>query len=654
MNGKLLLRKLCAVSLAAVMAAGTAVTAAVLIPDMDSGFKASAYSGSVYIYGDFEYMLKTDDDGNKCVMIISYNGSDKNVILPESINDMKVICIDTGVFSHKDWIETVKIPESVTVIEDSAFAECIGLKEITLPKNLTEVGQFAFAGCIGLKQLTLPASLNFTGIYAFENCSSLESVTLYTHQLNVGAFLGCTGLKKIVIPEGTEGISSRCFSGCKGLEEVVLPKSLKYIGQSAFENCTALKGLELSDNVVSIGSLAFSGCVKLEDIHLPESLEGIQESCFNGCVNLKSMDVPDSVRFIGYHAFADCTALEKVAWGSAPQIQMIYTGAFLNCTNLKNVVIPEGVKEIYDSAFQGCNCLKKVVLPESLDTLGACAFAECLSLEEVIIKEGLTEIPNCAFTDCPNLISATIPDSITKMDYFTFDSAMGGMPKDLTIFGTKGSTAEEYAKMKEIKFAAKGTLINKSTVSSKDIALGMTVTLNAKAIGGNGDYTYALLYKKSSSSTWTKIGKKYGTQSVGSFTPKTATTYDVMINVKDSTGKVKSKTFQVKVDKNLRNISTVTKSVAIGEKVRMNAAAAGGEGPYTYKMLYKKHEGSKWTVIGNGYSSVDTGSFRPKTATLYDVKINVKDSTGTVKSKTFTVDAYFEFVPIDDDHLMVN
>lgn len=55
------------------------------------------------------------------------------------------------------------------------------------------------------------------------------------------------------------------------------------------------------------------------------------------------------------------------------------------------------------------------------------------------------------------------------------------------------------------------------------------------------------MYKKSSSSTWTKIGKKYGTASTGSFTPGSPVPYDIMINVKDSTGKIVSKTFKLNV-----------------------------------------------------------------------------------------------------------
>lgn len=61
----------------------------------------------------------------------------KNVILPE-----KLKCIGTGLLK-KTGIESIKIPQSVLHIEDSAFADT-KLKEVELPHNLYSIGQNAF------------------------------------------------------------------------------------------------------------------------------------------------------------------------------------------------------------------------------------------------------------------------------------------------------------------------------------------------------------------------------------------------------------------------------------------------------------------------------------------------------------------------------
>jgi len=146
------------------------------------------------------------------------------------------------------------------------------------------------------------------------------------------------------------------------------------------------------------------------------------------------------------------------------------------------------------------------------------------------------------------------------------------------------------------------------------------------------------MYKKASGSTWIKIGTKYGTASTGSFKPGKAVPYDVMINVKDSAGKIKSKTFRINVNGPLKNTSTVSaESIRLGDSVTLNASAAGGTAPYTYALMYKKASSSTWIKIGTKYGTVSTASFKPGKAVPYDIMINVKDSTGKIKSKTFSL-----------------
>ena len=108
---------------------------------------------------------------------------------------------------------------------------------------------------------------------------------------------------------------------------------------------------------------------------------------------------------------------------------------------------------------------------------------------------------------------------------------------------------EEISRETAVIPKLESTLKNKSYVSSTNITLGQKVKLTAVAEGGTEPYTYALMYKKATSSTWTKIGTKYGTEPTGSFKPGKAVPYDVKINVKDSTGKIKSKTFRLNVTK---------------------------------------------------------------------------------------------------------
>ena len=51
------------------------------------------------------------------------------------------------------------IPDSVTQIGQSAFADCSSLKNIVIPDSVTEIGKSAFFGCKGESTGTLVAAL---------------------------------------------------------------------------------------------------------------------------------------------------------------------------------------------------------------------------------------------------------------------------------------------------------------------------------------------------------------------------------------------------------------------------------------------------------------------------------------------------------------
>ena len=69
----------------------------------------------------------------------------------------------------------------------------------------------------------------------------------------------------------------------------------------------------------------------------------------------------------------------------------------------------------------------------------------------------------------------------------------------------------------------------------------------------------------------------------------------------------------------------------------MTGAASGGTAPYTYAFSCKKSTESDYSVIGSGYTSTSTATKTFSAAGVYDIKISVKDATGTVVDRTFAV-----------------
>ena len=171
--------------------------------------------------------------------------------------------------------------------------------------------------------------------------------------------------------------------------------------------------------------------------------------------------------------------------------------------------------------------------------------------------------------------------------------------------------------------------------------VGETVNLYGAAEGGVAGYTYAFMYRKITTGTWTKIGKKYGTATSAKFTPGKATVYEVMINVKDSIGKVKSKTFTIDLRTELTNETTVNaETITLGEKIVLKGAASGGTvtptNGYKYAFYYKKSRNTDWIEMKPAYTT-KSASVRPKTAQSYDVKSVVMDAEGNTNEVTYTV-----------------
>ena len=179
-------------------------------------------------------------------------------------------------------------------------------------------------------------------------------------------------------------------------------------------------------------------------------------------------------------------------------------------------------------------------------------------------------------------------------------------------------------------------LANNSTISATTVKLGDKVTVTGKATGGTAPYQYNVLYKKTTGSKWTVV-QEYKNNAVVSFRPAAAATYDVCVKVKDTNGSIEKKYFTVNVTAPLANNSTLSAAtVKLGDKVTVTGKATGGTAPYQYNVLYKKTTGSKWTVAQE-YKDNAAVSFKPAAATTYDICVKVKDSSGTIVKKYFTV-----------------
>ena len=131
-----------------------------------------------------------------------------------------------------------------------------------------------------------------------------------------------------------------------------------------------------------------------------------------------------TVTAIGNHAFENCTNLKNVTIPNT--VTFIGQLAFGSCSDLMNVSIPFSVITIESQAFQYCSKLTSINIPNSVMDIGSSAFYGCSKLSSVFIGNSVTSIGQTAFRGCPLsyivCMAETPPSADSSSSYSTFYS----------------------------------------------------------------------------------------------------------------------------------------------------------------------------------------------------------------------------------------
>jgi hypothetical protein len=110
------------------------------------------------------------------------------------------------------------------------------------------------------------------------------------------------------------------------------------------------------------------------------------------------------------NAFSYCYSLESVClpYGVAN------VGGFLECRNLKDIVIPNSVTKILAGTFNKCYSLKSALIPNNVASIESNAFAYSL-ISYIVLPANLTSIANGLFDMCYQLTSVTVKGTISSI-----------------------------------------------------------------------------------------------------------------------------------------------------------------------------------------------------------------------------------------------
>ena len=257
---------------------------------------------------------------------LDYEHANGPLNIPESVNyegtDYAVTSIGNSAFLYYFYLTNLSIPNSVTTIEDGAFAYCSGFTgDLIIPNSVVAIGQSAFFTCYGFDgDLVIGNSVTTIGEYAFDDCNGMHGVLNIPGNvttIGLDAFRYCDFGGITVDPANTvfdsrdncnaiiRTSTNELVTGCVN---TVIPTSVTAIGENAFCGLDGLTSINIPNSITSIGAGAFAFCFHLTgDLTIPNSVETIGAGAFMQCSGFNgTLTIGESVKYIGDYAFRQC------------------------------------------------------------------------------------------------------------------------------------------------------------------------------------------------------------------------------------------------------------------------------------------------------------------------------------------------------------
>lgn len=368
------------------------------------------------------------------------------------------------------------IPESVTTIGDSAFANCynddethtpeggsekvykIGIKSVTIAGNPagTTIGASAFAGCQNLTKLTLGEGVTGLGDSALKD-TRLEEITIpATFETGTAKNSPFTSrenstLKKVTFADGIQVIPQYFLNNITTLTEIEIPASVQKIGDHAFAGCSSLKTVTFKDEAASklttIDTSAFEDCSLMTLFKLPEGVITINASAFKNCENVEFAELPEGLITIGKSAFENC---EGIQISKMPAITTLDDKAFAGCVCIQGLELDtSNLVTINATAFEGCTSLTSVQIDggeKKQTTIADGAFATCENLNWVIINN-IKSVGKKAFTNLPiSILEINQVDAIGESAFAGCDKLENPVIQNTKTIGASAFAGAGYVK----------------------------------------------------------------------------------------------------------------------------------------------------------------------------------------------------------------
>ena len=348
-------------------------------------------------------------------------------------------------------LQTVSLPDSLTVFGGCTFMNCPSLTSVRLPASARTVSWQMFKNCTKLTTVTIPRTVSVVGANAFNGCTALKTVNFGGNQadwkamtINSGntplttATVKYTSVTALSAPTLT---GSEDRYGCPDLKWGAITGAAKYeiwrgeasslgdryyysqYGQYGAEPFTSIKNAYHDEEALEMGvtyyykvrAIAADGTPgtfsnEYSFTYIPRDPSATQTA--GGTIGALTWKLDKGTLIIsGAGAMPNYTPDDEAPW---------YADRYRR--EIRHVLVKSGVTSIGGRAFVNCSQLTSVSLPDDLQMINYWAFGYCEKLTSLHIPSGVYWIGNNAFDSCTGLTALTLPYALTNTGYHAFQN----------------------------------------------------------------------------------------------------------------------------------------------------------------------------------------------------------------------------------------
>lgn len=173
--------------------------------------------------------------------------------------------------------------------------------------------------------------------------------------------------------------------------------------------------------------------------------EVVRGKLYSALFTDKELIIPDGVKELEWSAFEGNFFIENIVFPAT--LQEISTHCFSKCGNLRSITIPGTVRKINYSAFRDCRSLKEIIISEGVNEIDDNAFSYCEKLKYISLPSSLTKISNSAFSNGSTSFKiVALPEKLSSIIESFADA------RNALFLIAKDSKAEEFAKANDLKY----------------------------------------------------------------------------------------------------------------------------------------------------------------------------------------------------------